>query len=88
MDFDINSSMIHHNLDSTNNLRSSHYTLGADRGKESALDQIEDKWESLLKNFDLHLTAADGRIQSGKVYTQASKIQKKNGKIDKHKRPL
>lgn len=63
-----NSILFH--MDSTNNLKNSGLT------KEPTLDMIEDKWEALLKDFDLHHTAADGRIQSGKVYTQQNKIEK------------
>jgi hypothetical protein len=43
-----------------------------DYGKfnNATLEMIEDKWEALLKDFNLKDTTADGRIQSSKIYTQ------------------
>jgi hypothetical protein len=43
--------------------------------REETLEMIEDKWEALLKDFDLNSSLKDGRIQSGKPFEK--KVTKK-----------
>lgn len=42
------------------------------RNPDCTLDAIEDKWEALLKEFELNNSAFDGRIQSGKIFNKGN----------------